>query len=318
MVPSCAMNPAAPRIRHSPDSRNSFRTHKNFHPGARNLRAYFESLFSDPYSTRKERFCWDLWNVPGQYRLLRTPAAAFFPQSLYSRFLRQLLAWGRDQLGCQMISHPWLSAYTDDCHQALHSDVPHGPFSFVYSLTPWQKRTFSGGETLLATPVLLRYFSEMQSGSSHEEKSLIREIPPRFNQLTVFDPRFPHGVRMVHGAESILDARLVIHGWFTEPRPMLEGALPLKKVLRPMDRLASEIMDHVNRAGGFSGLLSLRVHVNETGRIACMDVLNSNLLNSEGRVIPKSALERILQGADVSFPPSAGKTRITLPLLFQR
>ncbi len=217
-----------------------------------------------------------------------------------------------------MISHPWLSAYTDNCHQGLHSDVPHGPFGFVFSLTRWNARTFTGGETLIAKPALLTYFSEMQKGASHEEKHFIRSIPARFNQLTVFDPRFPHGVRRVQGVDSILDARLVIHGWFTDPRPMLDGALSFKQIMRPMDAFASQAMNEVTASRDTTGLLALRLNIAASGRIVAIDVLSSNLLDSRGGVFPRKLLDSILTRCETTFPHSRGTTRLTLPLLFQR
>ena len=216
-----------------------FETHSGFHPGAETLRKEFDARFSDSVRADSKRFCWDFWNRGDQYRLLRTPASAFFSNSSYLPFLRHLTEWGRENLGCQMISHPWLSAYVDGCQQRLHTDVPHGPFSFVFSLTRWKKRTFRGGETLLAQPTLIRCLAETREDTSHEESDLLHRIAPEFNRLTVFDPRFPHGVERVEGVHSIQDSRLVIHGWFTEPRPMIEGSLGMRQVLGPMDAFAT-------------------------------------------------------------------------------
>jgi len=310
-------------LHHFKDSQKTVRIHRNFYQDAKRLRGYFEEVFGTPLKADSRRFCWDPWSIPGQYRLLRTPAESFFPKSLFTPFLDRLLTWGRSQLGCQMISHPWLSAYQDGCFQNLHSDVPHGPFSFVFSLTPWKQRKFQGGETLISKPTLLRYFAEMDSGQSHEERDLITALPPAFNQLTVFDPRFPHGVRQVNGVETILDSRLVIHGWFTDPRPMLEGALPLKKILKPMDAFAEGILGTLGSHQLYSGLLTLRVHIKESGDIGGVEILVANLLDSIGRPAPRKLLNQaILQtafsGERIRFPRSTGKTMITLPLLFQR
>ena len=48
-------------------------------------------------------------------------------------------------------------------------------------------------------------------------------MPPLFNRLTVFDGRYPHGVRPVEGTRDPLKARLVLHGWFTEQAPFFDG-----------------------------------------------------------------------------------------------
>lgn len=46
------------------------------------------------------------------------------------------------------------------CHalQELHADNPHGPWAFVLSLTQWEGRPFSGGETLILQPHVLDYW----------------------------------------------------------------------------------------------------------------------------------------------------------------
>ncbi|MBU6376824.1 MAG: hypothetical protein KGQ59_12555, partial [Bdellovibrionales bacterium] len=70
------------------------------------LRKYFDAVFKDPRGVDPRRFCWDSWNVPGQYRLLRTPAYHFFPKALYDQFHRDVVLWGRRNLGCHDISPP--------------------------------------------------------------------------------------------------------------------------------------------------------------------------------------------------------------------
>ena len=62
----------------------------------------------------------------------------------------------------------------------------------------------------------------------------VSSVQPRFNRLTVFDGRYPHGVRPVEGTRDPLKARLVLHGWFTEPTPFFDGKriLPSKLVSR--------------------------------------------------------------------------------------
>jgi hypothetical protein len=308
------MKKKLPTLKFNPTFQTASQIQPSFFSEATQMRDHFEKTFSNPYEATSSRFCWDYWSIPGQYRLLRTPAEPFFPAPLMSRFVAKLLEWGRNHLGCQMISHPWLSAYVDGSHQNLHSDVPHGPFSFVFSLTPWTKRTFTGGETLIAKPKLLRYFSEIDPSSSHEERDLIQSIPPKFNQLTVFDPRFPHGVRAVQGVDSILDSRLVIHGWFTEPRPMVSGALPIRKILKPMDSFAESLMSGLSQNSNHSGLLTLRIEIVPSGQVQSISVVTANLLSPLGQPIARKDLAREIQNAEVFFPKSTGKTIITLPL----
>ena len=64
-----------------------------------------------------------------------------------------------------------------------------------------------------------------------ETSDLLTLVPPLFNQLTVFDPRMPHGVRVVEGTRDPCRGRLVLHGWFTQPAPFFQGVLLTLKSL---------------------------------------------------------------------------------------
>lgn len=305
------------KISTAPQFDQNLHIEDRFYSQAKELRTLFEKRFENPYQATSDRFCWDYWHVPGQYRLMRSPAEQFFGKKAFQPFLEQLLTWGRENLGCQMISHPWVSVYLDGHHQALHSDVPHGPWSFVYSLTPWEKRTFKGGETLLARPKLLRYFDELRHDQSDEHGQFFQKIEPKMNRLTVFDPRYPHGVERVSGADELSKARLVIHGWFTEPRPMVEGALTAAKVSKPMDALAFALIEQIEPTEHY-GLLAIRIRVAASGEIEAIKILNAHLINHFGEVLTSAFLKKCLQSIDVRFPKASGTTDITLPIEFKR
>lgn len=296
-------------------SRQAIRIEDSFYSGYRNLRAHYVKRFENPLHAHSGRFCWDYWNVPDQYRLLRTPAQDFFGEALFQPFLNHLLQWGRQELGCQMISHPWLSAYVNDCYQDIHSDVPHGPWSFVYSLTPWKKRKFTGGETFITQSKLLNYFQRLDSSKSDETFQLIEKVPSLENRLVVFDPRYPHGVTRVNGVEDLLDARLVIHGWFTEPRPMIEGALTTRKAIPGMDQIAQILMEAFSNAD-LSGIFCAKFEISRDGLIVNTRVLTTHLIHPQsGQVVPDVWLKKLLNScAEVRFPKSSGKTTITLPI----
>ncbi len=296
-------------------SQQAIHIEDSFYPKSHELRSYYEAQFKNPLQTHSKRFCWDYWNVPDQYRLLRTPAQNFFGEKLFKPFLEHLLGWGRNNLGCQMISHPWLSAYVNDCYQDIHSDVPHGPWSFVYSLTPWKNRKFTGGETFVAQPRLLNYYQEYSSTQSDESKQLIIKVPAEQNRLIVFDPRYPHGVTRVNGVEDVLDARLVIHGWFTEPRPMIEGSLTTKKAIPTMDLIAEHLLS-IFGSDDLSGTFCIRISVLASGKISQIEVLTAHLIHSAtGQIIEARYIKGLLNScASAQFPKSTGITKITLPI----
>jgi len=280
---------------------------------ARALRGVFDERFAEPRSTRGDRFVWDWWHVPGQYTALRTPAWQYFPKALYERFHRRLVAWGRETLGCHDISPPWLSCYVDGCRQELHGDLPHGPWAFVYSLT--LRRGFAGGQTLLLRDEVLDYWDGFTSTRSIEERELVRAIEPKFGRLIAFDPRIPHGVRTVTGTRDPREGRLVIHGWFVQPRPFVTGPLG-----------ARELSDHAAELGRvigdvpLAGLLALAFGVDPKGSVRGVRVLSDTtrvpLADEPARKRLVRALVRAI-GA-WRFSPRRSASRVVLPLVFER
>jgi len=49
------------------------------------LREVFDERHADPRRVHEYRFVWDYWHVPGQYTLLRTPAADYFPKPQFDQ-----------------------------------------------------------------------------------------------------------------------------------------------------------------------------------------------------------------------------------------
>ena len=105
----------------------------------------------------------------------------------------------------------------DGCQQELHCDNVHGPWAFVLSLTNWHQRAFTGGETMILSDRALDFWTHLQADEVVERQQLMDVVDPHFNQLTVFDPRRPHGVRQVRGVQDPARSRVVLHGWFVEP-----------------------------------------------------------------------------------------------------
>jgi hypothetical protein len=290
-----------------------------FAPEARALRQVFDARFAEPREARGDRFVWDYWHVPGQYTALRTPAWTYFPRRLYAQFHNRLVAWGRAQLGCHDISPPWLSLYVEGCRQELHGDLPHGPWAFVLSLTEWAGRTFRGGETLLVRDEVLDFWHDFASIRAVEERELIRAVAPRFARLVVFDPRIPHGVRTVTGTHDPREGRLVIHGWFVQPRPFVQGALPARA-------LAARIEELTGALGGWlaglaiAGLLSVAFDVDRGGRVRAPRVLSDTTRVPRTDERARRAVVRRIRDAIAGwrFGAQRATSRVTLPLVFER
>lgn len=290
----------------------------SFFPRATELRRVFEERFEDPHSAAGERFVWDFWSVPDQYRMLRTPAYHYFPQQLYRDFHKRLVQWGRETLGCHDVSPPWLSYYVDGCRQGLHADVPHGPWAFVFSLSP-KKIRYHGGETLILKPETLNYWPAFSDARDRELSSFVDRIPSPFNQLTVFDPRFPHGVTEVRGTEDPLQARLVIHGWFVEPRPYVVGPLSTSQVQKTLDHALETLSQALPHFGALHGTVSFRLQVSRTGRVKAYSRLTDTLMSLESSNDQVRRLHVFLKSlfTSIEFPRARGESLVTIPLLFK-
>ena len=291
-----------------------------FSDQAKALRAHFDARFADPRDTRADRFVWDLWHVPGQYTALRTPAYLYFPKRLYDAFHQRLVWWGRRVLGCHDVSPPWMSCYVNGCEQRLHGDLPHGQWAFVFSLTDWKRRSFRGGETLLLRDDVLDFWSSFQSTRAQEEPELVEAIQPRFNRLTVFDPRLPHAVRRVDGSMDPREGRLVIHGWFVQPRPFVEGPLSPAQLAEGIQTL-SGVMEPTLSAGlSLAGLLSLGFEVAASGEVSTVRLLSDTTRVMAAEEPHRQALIRLIQRTvkGLRFPARKTGSRVTLPLVFEQ
>jgi len=297
-----------------------FRLQQNkFFGRADELRAVFDERFADTRSTRGDRFVWDYWHMPGQYTHLRTPAWEYFPEELYEDFHRAVVDWGRRSLGCWDISPPWLSCYVDGCRQELHADVPHGPWAFVFSLAPVGPRRFQGGETMILRPEALDYWPHFNDQVTRERESFVDHIPTRFNRLLCFDPRLPHGVTRVSGTQDPRHGRLVIHGWFTEPRPFIEGALSEDEVSPVLDEGLAELVAELQEFAPLHGTISLRLEVNATGQVQRLRALANTLVKLDAPGTDEAAISQGIRRhiKRLRFPKAQGPTDITLPLLFR-
>lgn len=291
---------------------------QKFYNEAEELRGVFERNYENPRSAHSERFVWDYWHVPDQYTLLRTPAWEYFPEELYLRFHESLVKWGRETLGCWDVSPPWLSLYVEGCQQSLHTDVPHGPWAFVYSLSPKRLR-FQGGETMILKPGVLNYWPQFNDAEDREQNSYLERIPSKFNRLTVFDPRFPHGVTRLSGTHDPREGRLVLHGWFTEPKPFVAGPLKQEQIDSVLESELAVIAEITAETGPYHGMLSARMTIEKTGQVSAVKSLANTLVcMDEPELHEKSVTRKILAHLKkLTFAKSKGKTQLTLPLLFR-
>lgn len=287
-----------------------------FYPQAKKLRSYFDDCFSNPKAIGGDRFVWDYWHVADQYTLLRTPAYVFFPKNLYEHFHRYLVRFGQENLGCHDISPTWLSCYIDGCEQKLHADLPHGPWAFVFSLTPSGKQ-FEGGQTFLLNNRILNYWQNFDNKGGIECGEIFEKIEPAFNRLTVFDPRIPHGVEKVKGVHDVCNARLVIHGWFVNPKPFVKGPFQNKNLKEIVDGLSEELGRRLNHGSELNGLLTIRFNVDLSGKIVKPKILSNTLQGRDSYVVPGLVVNLKQHLKKLQFRRQPKKSLVTIPLFFE-
>lgn len=297
---------------------NHFSVYKNFYSDYKKLRQEFTENFKDSQNAHPKRFVWDFWYDEDRYHLIRTPAYHYFSKKLYQNFHSYLVQWGRENLGCHDISPPWLSYYVDGCYQKLHSDMPHGPWAFVYSLTP-NKKEFRGGETLILKENTLNFWQNFEQSQSYHENQFVDTIPSMMNQLVIFDPRFPHGVTEVKGTRDPLKSRLVMHGWFVNPRPYVVGGLSTAQVQKSVEKIFTDLNQVLEKIELLNGALSLRLRVNSHGKVTDFRVLTDTLVSMSSRqndvYYLKKELARLLK--HTNFIRTRKGSQITLPLIFK-
>ncbi|MDX9732012.1 MAG: 2OG-Fe(II) oxygenase [Bdellovibrionales bacterium] len=292
-------------------------------PIAKKLRGEFESILKDHHSPR--RFQWDWWHLPGRYTHLRTPAATFFSQENHELLREALQDFGRQHLGCQNISPIWVSAYVEGCEQRLHADRPHGPWAFVLSLTK-DPRAFEGGETVILRPEVLSLWNQgVPAGRAFEEKEVLERIPSEFGRLVIFDPRIPHGVSRTSGTLDPLEGRLVVHGWFAQPSPFIEGPLApaaAEKSLAAFDEFLAQSLE-ASFPDGFNstGTISFQIHITPTGQVkgvkqqaSSLASANPELTLHETRLLTSILKKHFTKWA---FPRAKSASTLYLPLSFE-
>ena len=310
------------------------------------LRNYFDSIYKDPRAPDIRRFTWDPWYIrcsdgkmgdvaplPGdtdlyygeeddhsildgereavgeqiQYSLKRVQASTFFEDdSLYDEFIDEIIQIGKS-IGLVSTTPPWLSLYTHNDLQNLHTDASHGPMAWVYALPP-SENTYDGGDTMLMHPTILNFWhsysfenfksKEDDNGSGKELPSIIRFIPSKtLGKCIAFDPRVPHGVsqvKMKH-PNDIREGRLVLHGWFAEPQIVWNGfereELDLLQMMEEDENKRDENMELLQNTldpliqtlgegdiGRVMGYLAVKIEVLRDGSIGSINAVCDTLV----------------------------------------
>ena len=291
-----------------------------FFTKAKALRAVYDTNFSPADVAHQNRFVWDYWYFENKYVHFRTPAMEYFPPKMIAEFTDHLVNWGQRTLGCNSITAPWLSYYIDGCKQELHADIPHGPWAYVYSLT-LDPKLFIGGDTLMLRQPILNYWNNVEQFDGLDHEKIFSSIRPEFNRLLVFDGRIPHGVSTVQGPRDPRLARVVLHGWFTEPSPYIDGPLRAAPAAKVLNQVLQSASARFSELDSVSGTLSLRIDVSAKGEVQQVVPLISSLKapHYTTEAISGEALRIVKQTfRGVTFEKSRSPSKIALPLIFSQ
>lgn len=115
---------------------------------------------------------------------------------------------------------------------------------------------------MVARPELLDFWSHATSAGDRHVDSYVEHWSARLGDLLVFDSRLPHAVEKVWGTEGPEQGRMVLHGWFTQPRPWVEGPHSLLRVQKTFN-IALE--SWLTTVPNWTGTIWLRAVLGATG-----------------------------------------------------
>lgn len=284
----------------------------DFFDGAVELRRAYDEQLGTPGDLSHARFVWELFHRPHS-TYLRTDPSLVFSDDLNSAFQKRLSDWGAENLGCARLHRPLLSCHLDGFFHSLHADPDHGPWAYVFSLTDWENRAFTGGETYLLRSSVLDYWRQVSEEGSTDFFDLIE---PQFNQLTVFDSRIPHGVCTVHGTQDLLAGRVVLVGWFDWPEVIKSEDLTGQHWDSILEEVQRELELRLADFQTVNGVLTTRLDLLPEGRVGAVKTLGSTLVSTAGDSSEPERCEKVAHNVllDTSFPKAPVGAWVSIPL----
>lgn len=276
----------------------------------RALRADVDAHFSNPDRHGPDHQVWNYWHVPGLYTYLRATPQKVIAETKVKAFVDRLRNWAAVNLGLASVTWPYLSLYVPGCGQGLHNDSTNGRLGYVYSLTRNERATVGGETLLMQDGDLFRANLDRAAAGT----GLYDLVAPRFNRLTLFDDRIPHGVQRVDGSMDPVEGRIVLHGHISEGGVVTNGPLSPNIIQEPVVAMLAQLRAGVAR--GAQGPLVYRVEIAPDGSV-----------RAAGRILDRLAstgeadLDAVRDAAAsaihaLRFPAASDPTRANIPLMF--
>jgi hypothetical protein len=284
----------------------------NFFDQAEELRAVLDAKFDKPYD---DTTLWQYYAVPQLYTYLRTTPRGVFPNSLFGPFLERLHNWSFEYLGLLPIGDPTLHLMVNGCSLSLHSDFHNGSLGYVYSLTRWDRRTFSGGETLLMKDGIPSYKKHQAHGPT-----LFELVPACFNQLLVFDDRIVHATPVIEGSMNPKEGRIAMVGHIRSTSARVTGPLSGSIVRQIIAEMLPELAHRLEKYRDVDGTISFRLKIDPGGEVTSLSVLTNNLivpLSGYAKSDTVEAVRAIVRQmvAKLRFPSAGDVSHVTFSIL---
>lgn len=276
---------------------------------AASMRADIDAHFADPYRHNDRQETWNFWHVPGTYTYLRTTPEKVIEKAKVAAFVERLRLFAAVELGFANVTWPFLGFYVPGCLQVLHNDTTNGRLGYVYSLTRNERKT-TGGETIVMQDRDL-FRGNLETAAAGA--ALFDLIEPRFNRLSLFDDRVPHGVQRVEGVMDPLEGRFVLHGHIREGGVVIQGALKPDAVREPVVAALGDLRDSV--PSSVFGAFVLRFEIAADGSLTRVRPILDRLAcsrNTDLAALRKALIER---AKTARLPAAEGPTIANVPLI---
>jgi hypothetical protein len=284
----------------------------HFFEDAEAMREAIDMCFKDAYA---RRISWHYFCDPLKYTYLRTTPQEVIPKPIFESFMQRLRLWCTENLGLMPVGLPNLHLMVNGCRLGFHSDFHNGTWGYVYSLTRWEERRFSGGETLLLRDGVPSYKKHHVHG-----EVLYELIPANFNQLLVFDDRIVHATPTIEGSMDPMDGRIALVGHIRATSPLVTGSIQGTEARRVVLQALSLLGDRIRTYKDVQGTVTYRLAIVATGAVESVTVLTDNVItpftgygHSDAVASVKSIIQHALAG--LRFSAAAGNSTLIVPVL---
>lgn len=285
---------------------------RNFFQQAEDMRASLDEKLRKPYV---KGIKWEYFCDPQLYTYLRTDPRDALPTALFSLFLVDLRSWCLANLGLVPKGRPMLHLMVNGCRLGMHSDFHNGTLGYVFSLTRWKDRRFSGGETLLLRDGVPSYKRHHVHGDV-----LYELVPAEFNQLLVFDDRLVHATPMIEGNMDPVDGRIALVGHIVAASPIVTGPLDPSGARNVIVRGFQVLKERLKIYRDVQGTVTYRISVSTRGRVEGAAILADTIVTpiagydkAESVESVKAIIHKTI--VELRFPEADGDSEVVLAAL---